>query len=249
MLCFCKACFMCKNIFLGYKEIMDRLSAIVSLVKNAKTLADIGTDHGYVCEMAIKEDRTDRVIASDINEMPLESAIKNLTECGFANICEFRLGSGLEVLNIGEADVAVIAGMGGELISDIMDKNKVLTRSINELILQPMQNIDKLRLYLHDNNYRIEKEIIVKEGHRYYFIMLVTDGKQVFEDDIFLEVSEYLFLKRDSLFKEYLQKRIVELDKVIVNLSKSNTNESQTRKIFFESKLNKYKELVLKYEA
>lgn len=227
---------------------MDRLSAIVSLVENAEVLADIGTDHGYVCEMALKEGRAKKVIASDINKMPLESAVKNLTDCGFKDKCEFRLGSGLEVLKQDEVDVAVIAGMGGELISDILDKNKQLTRNIDKLILQPMQNIDKLRLYLYDNDYRIDKEIIVKEGHRFYFIMLVKYGVKVLSDDIFRETSEYLFDKKDELFKQHLEKRIGELEKVLNNLGKSDSIESKSRRNIFENKLNKYKELVLEYE-
>ena len=51
---------------------MNRLECIVSMVDKCGTAADIGTDHGYVAEMLLKEGKCDKVIATDLNEGPLK---------------------------------------------------------------------------------------------------------------------------------------------------------------------------------
>ena len=56
----------------------ERLEKVKNLVENSKITADVGTDHGYVPILLIKEKRADFVIASDVNKGPLESAKANL---------------------------------------------------------------------------------------------------------------------------------------------------------------------------
>ena len=103
---------------------MNRLECIKTMVSKCSTAADIGTDHGYVAEMLLKDNLCEKIIATDLNEGPLNRALKHLTYEGLQDRCDFRLGNGLTVLNEGEADVIIIAGMGGELIADIIEMSK-----------------------------------------------------------------------------------------------------------------------------
>jgi len=150
---------------------MNRLSAIKSMVSRCNIAADIGTDHGYVAEMLLRDNTANKVIATDLNSGPLNRAIEYLTSKGLEDQCDFRLGSGLTVINEREADCIIIAGMGGDLIRDILDTSQKVSLRTKQLILQPMSAIDKLRKYLFENNYIIEDELIVKELHHYYFII------------------------------------------------------------------------------
>ena len=54
-------------------EISKRLTAVAEFVKY-RTIADIGTDHGYIpCFLALNK-KIDSAFACDVNEGPLEKA-------------------------------------------------------------------------------------------------------------------------------------------------------------------------------
>lgn len=228
---------------------MDRLEAIVSLIEKCDTLADIGTDHGYVAEMAIKNNLCKKVIATDINKGPLNSAVSHLTELGFEKIVEFRLGGGLTVINENEIDCAVIAGMGGELISSILEESKNVSKTVNSFVLQPMTNIDLLRKYLYDNGYTIEKEIIVKEYHHYYFIIKATRRNSSCDDEIFFDISKYLFDKKDKLLLEYIKKMIDINNNILTNLNNAKKQDNSYKINELRNKNLKLEGMIKAYEG
>lgn len=226
---------------------MDRLEAIASLIDKCDTLADIGTDHGYIAEMALKDNLCQKVIATDINKGPLNSAINHLTNIALANKVDFRLGSGLTVINENEVDCAVIAGMGGELIARILEESKSVSKTIKTFVLQAMTNIDVLRKYLYDNGYTITEEKIVKEYHHYYFIIKAIQGNSSCEDDIYCEISKYLLEQKDALLLEYINKTIDINNKIIENLNNSTKQENLIKINELKNKNDKLNELKLRY--
>lgn len=209
---------------------MNRFDAIVSLVDNCEIVADIGTDHGYVAERLLKVNRCKKIIATDINEGPLNSAINNLTNKGYEKEVDFRLGSGLKVLEEKEVNVAIIAGMGGDLIVDIIKDSINVVNSLDSIVIQAMTNIENLRCYLYNNGFIIQKEIIVKELHHYYFIMKVVKGTNNIEDDFYYNFSYYLLENKDILFLEYLNKMLDKYRKILSNLNNSNSISTLNKK-------------------
>lgn len=233
---------------------MNRLEAIKSMVTKCNVAADIGTDHGYVAEMLLKDNTAKKVIATDLNKGPLNRAIEYLTTKNLDEKCDFRLGSGLEILNEKEVDCIIIAGMGGELIRDILDTSKKVSLEAKQLVLQPMTAIDKLRKYLFENNYIISDELIVKELHHFYFIIkalppVSVNNKKVEtseKDEIFYEISKPLLIKRDTIMGEYVNKIISTNNLIINNLEKQKNNiykekiESLKQKNYKIMELKKY---------
>lgn len=231
---------------------MNRLESIVSLVDKCTTVADIGTDHGYVADMLLRDKICDKIIATDVNKGPLDSARNHLTLAGYNEKVDFRLGSGLTVLNSKDADIAIIAGMGGELIAKILDDSKDVVKSLKSIIIQPMTNIDTIRKYIIDNNMSIEEEIIVKEYHFYYFVMKVinkpyNNSKTI--DEIYYTISKYLYEKRNPMLLEYIKKLYKKNIVILDNLknSKNISNEDKSKAI---QNQNKKLELMIKnYEG
>ena len=111
-------------------------------------LADIGTDHGYVPLIALERGICNKAIACDINKDPLDKARLNAILEGIGDELEFRLGGGFEPLKVSEANEVVIAGMGGNLIRDILEADLEKVKSAEYLILVPAQNPEVLRAYL-----------------------------------------------------------------------------------------------------
>ena len=120
-------------------KLTDRLLKIASLVGENKKIADIGTDHGYIPVYLLNNNKINYAILADVNKGPLENARKEVKNNKLENKVDLRLGSGLEVLKINEVDEIIIAGMGGILISELLNVKKDVSQSVEKLILQPMQ--------------------------------------------------------------------------------------------------------------
>jgi tRNA (adenine22-N1)-methyltransferase len=209
-----------------------------------RTAADIGTDHGYVAEMLLADDTCEHVIATDLNEGPLKRATEYLTAKGLSQRCDFRLGSGLEVLEEDEAQVLVIAGMGGDLIAGILETSKKTALNAHELVLQPMSAAEVLRKYLYENGFVIEDEKVVKEYHHYYFIIKAVPGKSEKPDEIFYEFSRHLIEKKDPLMLEYLKKSFKTNENIIASIEKNSSGEYNEKIRTLNYKNNKIKELM-----
>lgn len=218
---------------------MNRLECITSMVNKCNVAADIGTDHGYVAEILLKENIAKKIIATDINKGPLSRAVEYLTDVGLSDYCDFRLGNGLTVLEEKEADTIIIAGMGGELISDILNTSKNIALKTSQLILQPMTAVDKLRKYLYENGFKIIDENIVKEFHHFYFIIKAQAGTDKIEDEIYFEISKHLLTKNDMLMKEYIKKILETNQKIINNLEKTQNPVYNDKIQYLKNKNNK----------
>lgn len=199
-----------------------RLNCLLNYV-NSDVAADIGTDHAYAATEIIRQGRAKRVIAADVRKGPLNAARENIKRNGMENEIETRLGSGLSVLKKGEADTAIIAGMGGELICDIIASDIETARGLR-LILQPMNAQYELRKFLIENDFTIESEDIECEGARVYNILIVSDGKQPpFENDIEYHVPKYL--KSNEKFDALFNKKKREFSKIINGLKNSKNTD------------------------
>ncbi len=151
-------------------KLSPRLEKIAWLVPVSAAVADIGADHGYLSIFIEKTKKPKRIIACDINEKPLLSAKSNIKKTGCAKI-ETRLSDGLENIKEGEVDTIIIAGMGGEVISGIIDRAEWLKNDKYTLLLQPMTAASHLRRYLSDNGFEIIYESAVRDSGKIYSII------------------------------------------------------------------------------
>lgn len=156
-------------------ELSHRLRTIADLVPEGARLADIGTDHAYLPVWLLLEGRIPSAIAADLREGPLARARETAEYYGVTDRISFRLCNGLADIGEGEADVISIAGMGGETIAAILEK--ALWTRARQLLLQPMTSFPDLRLWLQKNDYTIQKEIVCREGKRFYSVWSVTGGR------------------------------------------------------------------------
>ena len=126
-------------------SLSKRLNAVASLVELGSSVADVGTDHGYIPVYLVENKISPFVVAMDINEKPLASCKSLVKAAGFEDVISTRLSNGLEKLDRGECDTVIIAGMGAELIVDILSNCDF----VNELhlILQPMTRHECLRRF------------------------------------------------------------------------------------------------------
>jgi len=214
----------------------ERLKVVKNLVENSITALDVGTDHGYVPICLIKEKRAKKVIAADINKGPLENAEKNIRLNGLSDKIELRLGGGLIPVEENEVDTVIIAGMGGILISEILEESRSKAIKLKNLVLQPMNSQEDLRKYLNLNGYKIVKEKLARENKKIYNILSVR-----VEEDKPYEKESYYFLGRpenfdlnDDLTRQYIDLRRKQFEAVIKNLSRAKRNVEEEIEFYKE---------------
>lgn len=139
--------------------------ALYDAVNMGESVADIGTDHGYVPLLLLRDGISPKVIMSDISDGSLSKAIANFKLVGLEidDSC-FRTGDGIRTVDYGEVDDIIIAGLGGKTIVEILDDDIEKTKSFKRLILQPRNNAGELRWYLYSKGYKIDREILSEEG-------------------------------------------------------------------------------------
>ena len=84
---------------------------------------------------------------------------------------EVRMGNGLSIIEPGETDVIIIAGMGAGTMIEILEASLETAQKARKLILQPMAGASSLRRWVNANGWRIDDEVLVEEGRHLYEII------------------------------------------------------------------------------
>ena len=149
-----------------------RLLACCQFVQKGDRVADVGCDHGYLGIHLLQTGIAKSIIASDVAEGPLQSAMRNARKFGYQSNMTFYLSDG--VRNIPrDFDSLVCAGMGADTMISILDAARWLQNSKYRLILQCQSKRPELRQWLYDTGYRINRETLAKDGKFVYSIMEV----------------------------------------------------------------------------
>lgn len=148
-----------------------RLSLCAQMVREGSRLADIGTDHGYLPIALCLNGKTPSALACDINPLPLQSARENIAKYSLSDKIEARLSDGLEKISPGEVDDIVIAGMGGELIRDILAAATWVKDADKHLVLQPMTRHEDLVKWLYECGFCIEQQAAALDEGKYYTVI------------------------------------------------------------------------------
>lgn len=133
-----------------------RLALIAGLIPKSVSVCDVGCDHAYLAAYLSQSGNYGKITATDINALPLERAGQNLKEAGIDDV-RLVLCDGLCGISREDADCVVIAGMGGEVISGIIERCEFAKDNVI-FILQPMTAADYLRKYLAENGFETETE-------------------------------------------------------------------------------------------
>lgn len=158
-------------------HLSKRLQAVADMVpKNGRT-ADIGCDHAYVSLYLVQNHIAEKVIAMDVNKGPLQKAKENVEKYGCSDMIDLRLSDGAEKLAPKEADVLLIAGMGGGLVQKILSERREVVKECKALILQPQSEIVNVRKYVMGIGFQIvEEKILIDEG-KFYMMFRAENNK------------------------------------------------------------------------
>ena len=205
------------------QEISIRLKMIADLVTPGARVADIGCDHAYTDIYLASKGEVGSSIAMHLRKGALEKARENVASAGFSDIIELRLSDGFEKLNKGETDTAIISGMGGRLITSIIEKGEAVFTEGYRLILSPQTEPDILRNYLLEAGFVIEDEDMCFDEGKYYVAIIARYTENEIERKLTEEEALYgpvLIKNKNKVLLEYLDLEIKKRLKVIEELKK-----------------------------
>lgn len=190
-----------------------RIETIAGYINNKCTVADIGTDHGYLPLYLLLNNYDVNIIAADVRKDPLEKAMRNAGEAGVIDRIDFRISDGLS--NIPEkVDTVVICGMGGYVIMRILEDAFDIGRDLSgvEFVISPHCDEKVLREYLYRKGFRIEDEDTLKDKNFFYSIIhCIYDGVKREEKEVVYFYGRQPLSEKQPALKEYLlrEKRIL----------------------------------------
>jgi len=145
----------------------NRLLACCEFVRRGDRVADIGCDHGYLGIHLLQQGLAGSIIASDVNEGPLQSAMRNARKYGVNGKMSFYLSDG--VRNIPrDFDTMVCAGMGADTMISILSAAPWLKDPRYRLILQCQSKRPELRRWLCSQGFAIRRETLAQDGKFLY---------------------------------------------------------------------------------
>lgn len=208
-----------------------RLLAAADFVTAGAYVVDVGTDHGHLPVFLVERGLAQRALASDVNPQPLASAQRNIAASGLEGQICTQLADGLDGIDLEGVTDLVIAGMGGMLIADILEKRLPLT-GVN-LILQPMTQAPYLRRWLCGHGIRILAETPAEAAGKMYTVINARTGFEPWEcEDLFAHVGripETIHdLEKRPAAEKYLRNLRKKLEVIALGLHQSGRDPEST---------------------
>lgn len=221
-------------------KLSQRLRAIVSYIPPGSMVADIGTDHAYLPVHLVRQGISAQVIAADVHNAPFQSALRTVEGYHLGDHISVRLGDGLKVLRPGEAEVIVVAGMGGRTMEQIFNQSPEILRMVGRLVLQPMTDTERVRKWLWDNEWTLMDEELIDEEGKLYELLVAIPGREEPQDPF---IGPKLIEKRHPLLIRFLQQKQRQIEDIVLGMENSNAGTVQTEKVELLQQLEKVKKV------
>ena len=212
----------------------DRLRACCNFISPGDRVADIGCDHGYLSIYLLTQGIASSVIASDINEGPLQSAKVNAEKFGIREKIAFFLSDGVQNIPR-DFDTLVCAGMGADTMISILEAAPWLRSNRYRLILQCQSKRPMLRRYLSDNGWHIARETLVKEGKFFYPIMEVIYAPGHILTDAQCYITPALLADNSPLLPEFIQWVTDALQTAVTGLARNGGEKYEEQRSILET--------------
>jgi len=224
----------------AFVVLKGRLKLIYDMIPPCDILADIGTDHALIPAYALLNDRCKKAVACDVKPGPLERAERTRSKYLLEKSMELRMGSGLQPISEHEADVVVLAGMGGILITELIQESIKIAEAANYILIQPMTHQELIRPFLWKNGFEIVNEALTREENKLYLVILAryTGSRKVNTERIRELIGDILIKKNDPFVKDWVKDHIKKQKKAVSGL-KSAKATYDAEKIETEEKLLK----------
>lgn len=220
-------------------KLSPRLLTAASMVPPDSHVIDVGTDHAYLPIYLLLSGKVRSASASDINEGPIAAARSNAEKYGVAERLELYLSDGLKECNVSAKyfNCIIICGMGGELISSIIENTPEIKHPGTSFVLQPMTRAEQLRLYLSENGFSIKDEKLVRDSGKIYQCFSAEYTGKTYSLSLAQLLCGPIIMQKyhsDPLRKEFIHSTIANLQKIADGKSCSGAPNDKEKKLIGE---------------
>lgn len=220
-----------------------RLSAVADLIEPGETVADIGSDHALLPIYLIENHITDRVIIGELGDGPYRRAEKAVKASSASNKIELRQGNGLQVLEHGEVQKVILAGMGGDTIVEILADDWKKAASFKTFIFQPMSKAAVLRQHLASQGWMMEEERLGEERGRMFLLLVYSPADCPYQlNDLESEIGISILRADTELKRRYINRYLIGYNKIREKLLGSHLPSNQVL-------VQKYQDKIIRLEA
>ena len=213
-------------------KIGDRLKKIYSILPSCNLFADIACDHGLITKAMLEGNKCKKAIISDISKKCLSKAEALLADYIDSGTVLSVVSDGFD--NVGNCDLALIAGIGGEEIIKIIKKAKILPY---KMVFQPMHNTKELRKFIVTNGYKITLDKVFFAEQKFYDIIVCEKG----QDKLTEEEIEFGKTNISEKPADFIKKITNEIEKFELILSSESISDKSREDIVLKmEKMKKY---------
>lgn len=206
-------------------KLSSRLQGLANFVPIGSRVADIGSDHGLLVSYLVLEGISPLAVAGEVKIGPYNSTKRQVEQFKLNELIDVRLGYGISVIDE-TIDVVIIAGMGGELITEILENGKEELQAVQRLVLQPNVGEYFVRKWLDANGWKIIDEEIIKEKN-FYYELIIAEKKERSEQalcNLKYRVGPINLLKKDKLLVEKWKLELKKQEMVIMKMKNAEFN-------------------------
>ncbi|VEF47773.1 cytoplasmic protein [Bacillus freudenreichii] len=212
-------------------QLSKRLHCAATYIIPGMSIADIGSDHAYLPSYAVKQGKATFAVAGEIADGPFQSAKEQVEKVGLEHLIDVRKGDGLEVIEPGEVDCIIIAGMGGPLITHILQEGKSKLPGVSRLVLQPNIGAEHVRRWLLENDWKLVEEQILEEDRKIYEVLIAERGTPVEPyNQSELLMGPFLLKRKNEAFYNKWSSELKAWHNILDNLERAQTRPETEEK-------------------
>lgn len=202
------------------KQLSKRLATVAKYVPEHARMADIGSDHAYLPAFLALQGKISFAVAGEVVKGPYENAVHEIKSQNLDHVITARLADGLDAVNLDDQiDTLTIAGMGGTLITKILEHGLAKLSTVTRLILQPNVGEYGLRKWLMEHDYEIiAEEILAEDGHTYEVIVAQPATDPIMYTEAQLLFGPYLVQQQGDVFQAKWQEQLTHLKQSIQHM-------------------------------
>lgn len=157
----------------GSELLPARLEAVLAEAGPCELLVDICADHARLAIAACAREVATRAVAVDLHAAPLREARSRLRETNLGDRVPLVRGDGLQSLRFADSKstVLVIAGVGGDLAAQILERDRQQLLTIDRIVVQPERHAREVRAWMRSNGFHLISEQAIPEARRLHLVL------------------------------------------------------------------------------
>ncbi|RWZ60054.1 tRNA (adenine-N(1))-methyltransferase [Halobacillus fulvus] len=222
---------------MNVNQLSERLRKVADYLPRGAYFADIGSDHAYLPCYVCLHDGDAKAVAGEVNQGPYESAWNEVRSHGLENRIDVRLGDGLQVVEPGEIQQVVVAGMGGPLIRDILNNGEDKLSRVNRIVVQPNIDARSLRRWFYERGFQlVAEEILEENGHIYEILVAEKGDAHAPYSEVELEkelwLGPFLMRQKNEVFQKKWEEELNKKQKILEQIKQSTKDQQEKIKEF-----------------